>query len=203
MMEGEDDVPPPALPARDDLELLVDENFLPVAIQDTAPAALVLKLKGWEATGWVDGKIFYSETSAEDSTIHPLPASTINEYWDARYPSPFTRVSGPDWRANCADYAIGQTFEDVEPAKSFLASSWTNRGNYTSDTLDGMLTGLADGAYVVQAANHFLKMTVGAAGVALSQKDGESGVYEATMARSAAATYISGKASSGIIYQSP
>jgi hypothetical protein len=113
-------------------------------------------------------------------------------------------VSGPDWRANCADYAIGQTFEDVGPAKDFLASSWTNRGNYTSEqALDEMLANLADGAYVVQAANHFLRMNVGAAGVALSQKDGESGVYEATMTRSAAATYIAGKSSSGNIYQRP
>lgn len=202
MMESSED--PPPLPARSDLDLLVDENFLPVAIQDTAPSALVLKLKGWDPTGWVDGKIFYSETSSEDSAIHPLPASTINEYWDARYPSPFTRVSGPDWRANCADYAIGQVFEDVGPAKSFLASSWTNRGNYTNEeSLTEILTGLGDGAYVAQAANHFLKVTIGSAGVTLSQKDGESGVYEATMTRSAAATYICGKASSGIIYQRP
>jgi hypothetical protein len=206
MMEGEDDTPPP-IPARSELELLLDENFLPVAIQGEAPDAVVLKLRGWTADAWTDDKIFYAEGSADESPIHPLPASKINAHWDAKYPSPFARVSGPDWRANCADYAIGQAFDDVGAAKTYLASSYTNKGNYSSvEQLTEIFTGLDAGVYVTQVGlgfPHFIRLTVGATDVHLSQKDQESGVYEATLTKGQAATYIVDKSSSGIIYQKP
>lgn len=193
------------LPARSDLEFLLDENFLPVALQDTAPAAIVLKLKGWTASSWAAGKIFYSETAEEDSPIHPLPPETINAFWDNRYPSPFVRVGGPDWRANCADHAIGGTFEDVGAAKTHLASGYDNRGNYNSpESLLGILNGLGNGVYIAQVGMgnpHFIRLTLNGTNAALSQKDQESAVYEATMSKSEAATYIYKKSGTGIVYQ--
>jgi|GEM_PF-4467898 len=195
------------VPGRDELEYLVDDNFLPAALQDEAPAAVVLKRTGAALTDWADDQIFYAESAAEDAVIHELPASKINEYWNAKYPSPFVMVSGPDWRANCADYAIGQAFEDVGAAKEFLAGSYTNKGNYTSaETLETILTGLAEGGYVAQVGTgnpHFIKVTIGSSTAHLSQKDQESGVYEASFTKEAAAAYIANKSSNGIVYQKP
>jgi hypothetical protein len=189
------------------LEYLLDDNFLPVAIQGEAPNAVVLKRIGANLADWADGEIFYAESGAEDAVIHELPASKINEYWNAKYPSPFVMVSGPDWRSNCADYAIGQAFEDVGAAKGFLAESYTNRGNYSSaETLASILADLAEGGYVAQVGTgnpHFIKVTLGASTAFLSQKDQESGVYEATFTKDAAAAYIANKSSNGIIYQKP
>jgi hypothetical protein len=195
---------PPPVPAWRELEYLLDANFLPVAIQAQAQDAVVLKRIGANLESWDNGQIFYAENDTEGAAIHPLPAARINAYWDVRYPSPFARISGPDWRANCADYAIGQAFEDVGPAKVFLASSWVNRGNFANlGELTGIITGLALGEYVAQGANRFIKVIVRGGDVLLRQKDAESGVYEAAMTRSAAATYIFGKSGSGILYQSP
>jgi hypothetical protein len=194
----------PPVPARSELEYLLDANFLPVAIQEQARDAVVLKRIGANLEGWTNGQIFYAENDTAEAAIHPLPAARINAYWDVKYPSPFARISGPDWRANCADYAIGQTFGDVGPAKAHLAGQWVNRGNYTTlEQVTGLLEGLELGEYVAEVANHFIKVIVQGGGVVLRQKDAESGVYEATMTRSAAATYIFGKSGSGILYQSP
>ena len=117
----------------DDVEYLLDDNFLPMVLFEESKAALVWKLKGWNGNTWEDGKIFYTKDDEQTSPLLPLPADRINDYWDQRYPSPFKRIRGPDWRANCADYAIGQTFDDVPAAKSFLASSWRKKGSYTGN----------------------------------------------------------------------
>jgi hypothetical protein len=202
----EPEATPSAPVTRADVELLVDENFLPVAIQEQFRDALVWKRKGWTG-GWATGQIFYTPDATDDSPLLPLPPEMINAYWDAKYPSPFTRVSGPDWRKNCADHAIGESFPDVAEAKAALASSWPDKHPYSGpESLVAIMQDLAPGEYVAQVGTgwpHFIRLTVGGGTVAMSQKDGESGVYEATMSRGDAAGYIVGKSGSGIIYRRP
>jgi hypothetical protein len=138
------------------------------------------------------------------SPLIPLPPEQINAYWDERYPSPFKRMSNPTWRANCADYAIGQAFKDVEPAKAFLAGKWMKKGDHTgTESITAIVASLPPGIYVAQVSNHFIRPTVGPESVLLSQKDAESGVYEATMSKEAAADYVLFKSGSWIIYQRP
>ncbi len=185
-----------------ELEVEPIEDWVPVALDAVLPpAAQVWKLKGYDGE-WLEDKLFYTEDSESEKLVSILP-KTINEYWDEKYAG-FERVSGPDWRKNCADHAIGQTFEDVGAAKDFLKGSWTNKGNYNSvESLNEVLKQLEAGIYVAQVglgSPHFIRLTITAESVAMSQKDGESGVYEASMGKEAAAEYIWGKSGSGIIY---
>ena len=183
-------------PARTELDYLVDDNFLPVALTDK-PTAMVLKRKGVTVETWEEDNIFYEE----EGTIHPLPASMINDYWNLKYPSPWVRKSDPDWRMNCADYAIGRHFDEVTDAKSFLARERESKGEYhSSGDVSAILANLPEGVYVAEvgpANSHFIKITIRTSDVLLSQKDQESGVYEATGTKEWAADYIFSKHSGG------
>ena len=182
------------------------DNWGPVALDSdeaVPPTAKFWKRMGYDGA-WVEDTIFYTVGPDHSKLISISPAK-INAYWDEKYlNSGFSRISGPDWRKNCADHATGETFPEVDEAVTSLAQSWTNKGQYNgAQSLHNVIKTLQPGSYVAQVGVqnfHFIRLTLHGEAVKLSQKDGESGVYEASMSKEAAAQYITGKAAAGIIY---
>ena len=178
---------------------------------DPAPNALgegdwyLLKLRGWDPSsvglgeGVFDlGKVF--SRLGTDGPLNPITSTTINEFFDLRYPG-FDRITSPDWRYNCGDYALGLTGSssvgDVPQVKAYL------QGDHYTLTLDlagksssdvaAVFRELPPGEYVYQRGDHFVKIMIPGDGdvVDLSQKDGESAVYHKRWSRAEAAAYVS------------
>ena len=178
------------IPLRSELDFATNEN-------DSAPSHLgfrdgILLRKGPEpaANTWPNGT-YYVQVNIDDDTspIYEVTAEMVNSYWDRQYPS-FTRILGPDCRYNCGNYAMGDRSSDDVPVQiGRLNSQGTQIGSCVTPEM--MLT-LKKGWYVYQYGYHFVKVeaTGDAGDLVISQKNGESGVYSATMPRERAVEYF-------------
>jgi hypothetical protein len=145
-----------------------------ITCQDQIPAAIAA------------GKIYYRK-SGEAAT--KVTKDLINSLWDKKY-SLLERTGDLDWSRNCADYATGSVAAavhkgDIGATKRYLAQNYDKAGSLSEpdkDTFTELLTGLDVGEYVATGASHFVKVEVKTKGtlIALSEKDGESGIYSAS-----------------------
>jgi hypothetical protein len=179
-----------AVPAESDLEE-VDAGVRPLGGQ---ARLLILKTFDPDTIGrgagvYVPGKVFYR--IGENGAIHHLSASIINRYWDLKY-SKFARLSHPDWRYNCGDYALSDNGTDsVDDEDTHLGQHFTLVCNLKATPVETVKERFEarQGLYVVQTGYHYFRLQVGVAQVVVSQKDGDSGVYSATMSIADAAKY--------------
>jgi hypothetical protein len=175
-----------AVPSLDQLDEL-DQGL-------THPRARLYKLKTFNpstiahgAGVFVPGKVFYR---IGEGALHHVTEALIDRYWDLKY-SGFRRTTHPDWRYNCWDWALNRGEQPLDDPGPYLDQHFEQVANLaTCTTLHVQQTFQATaGVYVVRVAWHYIRFTVTDANVTVSQKDGESAVYETTMAFAAAAEY--------------
>ena len=149
-------------------------------------------LKVWKRTGTnpvaYNGDTFYSEDDAE--TLRPLTAEAINTYWDEKYPD-FERSGSPNPMMNCEDYAKGGSDINYRDGVTYDLGKESDR--------DSLKVVLDDGRHVLQLGAvkltaHFLVVeSQGGGNVKISQKDGDSAIYQRVMSSTDAVGYIRGK----------
>jgi hypothetical protein len=199
------------LPARDEVEE-AKPDFVPNFVSVNHPNGGFFKRKSWtpppigSKNTWPRDKLFYTEDfTNESATLYPCDAELVNAYWDAKITAPFQRDGDPDWRYSCGDYAIDDVVEDVKDVKVVLdtKSRYEKIVDYSDkETFKRDLARLVAGEYVFNFGHHFIKIVVKAADVfELSQKDGESAIYRATMTPQRTGEYLCGKYSSGTVFR--
>ena len=171
--------------------------------QHTGPKVTLLTL-----SAAIDaGKICYSQDGG--TTKHKVTKAKINELWDKKMKAPFARSGDLDWSRNCAEYATGTKSHegDIKATKVYLNTKYEK----VVDPIGGFenVSAFTDkfktlkGEYVINLANHFVKMEIATAGstVAMSQKDGESCVYSATLTAEQAAKLLYEDYANALIYK--
>lgn len=177
-----------AVPGEDELQIC-DEGFRPVQGAD------LYILRAWHpeqiargAGVFVAGKVFYR---VGQGPFHHATEALVNRYWDSRYGVKFRRVTRPDWRYNCGDYALsidGKT--SIENEGTYLAANFElllDLKKSNAEAVEKQLT--KGGSYVCRLGYHYFRIEVHGAHADVSQKDGDSAVYATTMTLENAAAY--------------
>lgn len=172
-----------------------DLTEVDAGVRPLGPHARLFILKTWNpdtiARGqgvYIPGKVFYR---VGEGALHHLSESMINRYWDPIY-SKFQRITRPDWRYNCGDYALSDDgITSIADEDLHLGQHYTLEFNLKQKNAGDVQAKFESqqGRYVVQASYHYFRLDVGEAQVIVSQKDGDSGVYRATMGVAQAALY--------------
>lgn len=166
--------PEQPLPQKSELDLVDENRDVSVVYKGkTYRNCLIYKRKGWTLpTGsaadlFVPGKLFcITEPNDEDepNKVIPLTQADIDRFWSTEQykgSEGYRMVSGSDWRANCAGYALDRLEDmDTDEAHTVLRQNYTAIGNLTSQSVtNGLVDGLAIGPeYIVAVRTHFIKL---------------------------------------------
>jgi hypothetical protein len=177
-----------AIPDESQLKLC-DEGFRPVQGAD------LYILEEWQpeliargAGVFVAGKVFYR---VGEGAFHHATEALVNRYWDARYAMKFRRVTRPDWRYNCGDYALSPNgITSIENESTYLSANFElvlDLKKANAEAVEKVLE--KGGSYVCNIGYHYFRIDVSGSHAAVSQKDGDSAVYATTMSLEDAAAY--------------
>jgi hypothetical protein len=164
----------------------LSQDWVPRMLDDK-PAAKVWKRTGTNPVSY-NGDTFYSDG---DDQLHPLTADVVNAYWDRKYPD-FTRSGSPTPLSNCEDYAKGGPNINYRDGVRYNLEDQDDRASLKG-VLDNGRHVLQLGAQQLTA--HFVVADNQNNNVTISQKDGDSAIYERVMSSVDAVAYVRSKQS--------
>jgi hypothetical protein len=167
-------------------EVVEIENYVPNCVDNGELSRKAYKRNDGIIRGADDTDLFYADGDGE---LVPVTVTMVNAYFDPLYEG-FEKISGPDWRKNCEDYAkeyagFGAKIDD-----------YSNTGELTPLISN-------QGRYVLQLSYHWMSVdNTNGASVTIRQKDGESAVYQRTYdsVQNAAAYILSKRGAGGTVY---
>jgi hypothetical protein len=186
--------------ARGSLSAIPGEDELQVCEEGVCPiqGAELHILKTWNpstiarGTGvYVPGKVFYR---LGQGAFHHLTESMLNRYWDLKY-SKFQKLTRPDWRYNCADYALSTDgITSIDHEDTYLGTHFNLVFDLKTKTKEDVQDAFGTaGTYVCRIGSnsysHYFRIVVAGSVATVSQKDGDSAVYSKTMGLGDAAAY--------------